>query len=90
MSNFVPQANSGSLFKNAKKTEEKQPDYTGTLMVGSAEMQIAGWIKQGKNGTFLSLKLSEKRQAPSSQSSSSSTSNRVHNEDSIVLDNLPF
>jgi uncharacterized protein (DUF736 family) len=90
MSSFVTQSNSGSLFKNTKKTEDKHPDYYGSLMVGTTEMQLAGWIKQGKNGTFLSLKLSEKYQAPSQSSQSSSSSNRVHNEDAIVLDNLPF
>lgn len=90
MSSFVPQSNSGSLFKNPKKTEDKHPDYYGSLMVGTTEMQLAGWIKQGKNGTFLSLKLSDKYQAPSQSQSTQTTQKPMHNEDAIVLDNLPF
>jgi len=64
MSTFVQKENSGSLFKNSKKTDDKHPDYTGSLMVGNTEMQIAGWVKQGKTGSFLALKISEKRNTP--------------------------
>ncbi len=51
----------GSLFKNNKKQSgTAQPDYTGTVMINGEELRVAGWIKQGKEGSsFLSLKVSK-------------------------------
>jgi uncharacterized protein (DUF736 family) len=43
--------NSGVLFKNAKKTNEKQPDYQGTVNVNGKEMQISMWLKESQKGT---------------------------------------
>ena len=42
--------NSGAIFKNSKKTTEKQPDYQGTVNVNGKEMQISLWLKESKNG----------------------------------------
>ena len=57
----------GSLFKNAKKTEAKHPDYRGEVVtLDGKTYALAGWIKEGKNGKFLSLQLSEPRAAQSS------------------------
>lgn len=42
--------NSGAIFKNFKKTTEKQPDYQGTVNVNGKEMQISLWLKESKNG----------------------------------------
>jgi len=42
--------NSGAIFKNSKKTNEKQPDYQGTVNVNGKEMQVSLWIKEAKNG----------------------------------------
>lgn len=54
MSDFT---NSGFLFKNDKKTEEKQPDYTGKLNIDGTEYKLAGWLRDTKDGRkFLSLK----------------------------------
>jgi len=38
------------FFKNSKKTNEKQPDYQGTVNVNGKEMQVSLWIKEAKNG----------------------------------------
>lgn len=43
--------NSGVLFKNSKKTNEKQPDYQGTVNVNGKEMQISLWLKESQKGT---------------------------------------
>lgn len=43
--------NSGVLFKNLKKTNEKSPDYTGTVNVNGKEMQISLWFKESQKGT---------------------------------------
>lgn len=51
--------NSGVLFRNEKKQQEKQPDYTGTITVLSEKWRLAGWIKKSKAGqSYLSLAVS--------------------------------
>ena len=52
--------NSGSLFKNEKKTEPKHPDYKGDALIDGHEMWISAWIKDGKNGKFMSLSFNPK------------------------------
>lgn len=42
--------NSGSLFKNQYKTEDKHPDYKGDGIVNGKEVELAGWINKKKNG----------------------------------------
>jgi hypothetical protein len=51
--------NSGSLFKNDKKTEEKHPSMRGECMVNGKKMSVSAWVKEGKNGNFLSLSFQE-------------------------------
>lgn len=68
---YTPKENTGVLFKNTKKTDDKQPDYTGNILVGTKEMRLAAWIKEGKNGKFMSIKLSEQN----SKQETSSTDN---------------
>ena len=62
---YEQQDNSGTLFRNTRKQEgDKQPDYNGTIKVDGVEKQIAGWVRQGAKGTFLSLKVSEPYKKP--------------------------
>ena len=59
------QDNSGNLFRNTRKQDgDKLPDYNGTIKVDGVEKQIAGWVRQGAKGTFLSLKVSEPYKKP--------------------------
>ena len=65
---FEQRDNSGALFKNDKKGNEKAPDYTGNCMVDGFEYRIAAWVKEGNKGKFMSVtfqrKDEEKKPAP--------------------------
>ena len=58
MSNY-DNKNSGVLFKNDKKGNEKAPDYKGKVNIEGKEKDIAGWIREGKSGKFISIKISD-------------------------------
>lgn len=53
----------GTLFKNDKDGNEKRPDYRGELKLLSGEtVKLAGWIKQGAKGSFLSISIDKPRE----------------------------
>lgn len=56
--------NSGAIFKNDKKVSQNAPDYKGKVNVNGKEMEVALWVKQGKNGSFFSASFSEPYVAP--------------------------
>ena len=56
--------NTGAIFKNDKKTSDKQPDYKGKVNVNGKEMDVALWVKLGKYGSFYSAAFSEPYVAP--------------------------
>ena len=46
--------NTFTLFKNDQGDNPKKPNYTGIANVDGIEFRIAGWIREGKNGKFIS------------------------------------
>jgi len=56
--------NSGVLFKNDKKENEKHPDYKGNIMVDGQEYWLSAWIKEGKTGKFMGLAVSPRDAQP--------------------------
>lgn len=56
--------NRGVLFKNDRKTSDKQPDYKGDLNVGGVVFEIAAWIKEAKETgkKYMSLSIQPKRE----------------------------
>lgn len=54
--------NSGVLFKN-ESDNEKAPAYKGKINIDGKEYELAAWIREGKNGKFMSLKVQEPRKA---------------------------
>lgn len=51
--------NSGILFKNKFKKEDKQPDAVGSITVDGKKYALAGWIKENDKGKFTTLRVSE-------------------------------
>lgn len=47
---FEQKPNTGSLFKNEKKNNPKQPDYQGSGIIWGKETQISAWLKESKTG----------------------------------------
>jgi len=52
--------NTGVLFKN-ESDNEKAPAYKGKINVDGKEYELAAWIREGKKGKFMSLKVQEPR-----------------------------
>lgn len=72
--------NTGAIFKNDKKTNEKQPDYKGKVNVNGKEMDVALWVKDTKTGEkFFSASFSEPYVAPAQMESKP-----------VINDDLPF
>jgi len=57
----------GVLFKNDRKEKDTHPDYKGSCEINGEEMWMSAWLKQGKNGTFMSFSFTPKEQ-PKQQS----------------------
>jgi hypothetical protein len=58
----------GSLFKNDHREEgDKRPNYKGQVNVGGKVYDIAAWLREGNKGKYMSLKVSEPRQAGGGQ-----------------------
>ena len=56
--------NSGTLSKNTKKADDRQPDIRGQCVVDGRAYWIAGWRREGAYGTFYSLAFTPKDDSP--------------------------
>ena len=62
MADYQQFPNSGSLFRNERKTTEKHPEYQGSFNIDGGEYWISGWAKTAKSGKkFISLAVSAKQ-----------------------------
>ena len=61
--------NSGVLFKNEYKKNDKQPVYKGNITdEAGVEKDLAAWIRKSQTGkTFMSIKVSDKYQKEHSE-----------------------
>lgn len=74
--------NSGSMFKNTRKENEKHADMTGEIMVDGKMYWLNGWRKIDKNGNpwySCSVKTKQARQEEPSQQTRS-----------VPNDDIPF
>jgi hypothetical protein len=58
---FEHRDNTGSLFRNDKKTADTHPEYAGTIKVAGVEYWLNGWLKEGARGKFFSLSVKPKQ-----------------------------
>jgi len=60
---FVLKDGQGSFFKNDDKQEnDNRPSYRGEFMLNGTLYKIAGWIKEGPKGKWMSLKVEPKEE----------------------------
>ena len=79
--------NSGAIFKNDKKTAEKQPDYNGKIVVDGNEKQIALWLRTSEKGLkYFSVAISEPYNKQAETNAPQSPAQAAAN----VNDDLPF
>lgn len=54
-----------SLFHNDYKRNDRQPDYKGHGKgMNGEELEIAAWVKEGRNGKFFSVKIAIPQERP--------------------------
>ena len=56
--------NSGVLFSNDKKDNERAPHYKGNITVDGKDYWLSAWVKEGKTGKFLGLAVSPRDAQP--------------------------
>ena len=84
MSNFELEENTGTLFKNENKTEDKHPSYKGSFKLNGNVMDIAIWKREGKSGKpYLFVKLSDKKDVKQTKSVDDGWGEPVIQEDGI-------
>lgn len=84
----------GVLFKNDRKQQDNQPDYTGNCLINGVEMDIGAWVKTARESgkKFFSLSIRPKqgqdagqaRSAPGAQRRGSPSSNRWNDNDDFL------
>lgn len=58
---YEPKPGSFSLFKNDKKEKDSHPDYKGDgLTPDGTPVWVSAWLKEGKNGKFMSCSMQPK------------------------------
>ena len=85
MRDYVQKEGQGSLFKNHRKETERHPDYNGSITIDGVERWISAWIKDGKDGKFMSLSLGKpKEERPAHKVNGPASS------DPDLNDDIPF
>lgn len=93
---FEQRDQSGVLFRNDRKANDRAPDYKGKCKVNGVDMEMAAWLKEGKNGKFMSFAFSEPYEKPAqsgndrTQSGNDQSGPTLPAEDGFDEDRIPF
>lgn len=60
MAKYEQKDNTGTLFINNRKQNDRQPDRTGTVMIDGVEYYLSGWDKSGPSGDRINLAVTKK------------------------------
>jgi uncharacterized protein (DUF736 family) len=84
--------NTGTIFKNDKKTADNQPDYRGKINVEGKELEISLWVKTAQSGVkYMSAAIKEPWVAPAPAPVLQNTSDKIKSAaDELFEDDLPF
>lgn len=64
MSTYQHKPNTGSLWKNDKKTDPKHPDTRGTALIDGKLYRISGWTREVKGSKMSGLIFTPDEQKP--------------------------
>jgi uncharacterized protein (DUF736 family) len=82
--------NTGTIFKNDKKTADNQPDYRGKINVEGKELEISLWVKTAQSGVkYMSAAIKEPWVAPAPAPVLQNTTDKIKAADEFE-DDLPF
>jgi uncharacterized protein (DUF736 family) len=82
--------NTGTIFKNDKKTADNQPDYRGKINVEGKELEISLWVKTAQSGVkYMSAAIKEPWVAPAPAPVLQNTTDKIKAADDFE-DDLPF
>ena len=75
--------NSGVLFSNDKKDNERAPHYKGNITVEGKDYWLSAWVKEGKSGKFMGLAVSPKEPQPKAKMSERSKATGFDEDESL-------
>ncbi|TGK36375.1 DUF736 family protein [Leptospira gomenensis] len=89
MAEYALKEKKGSLFSNASKEKETQPDYTGKVLLEGKTYRLAGWIRKSATGkNYLSLSISEPN--PEKKSELNASDSGDGNDFTDIEEDFPF
>ncbi|MDV6237575.1 DUF736 family protein [Leptospira ellisii] len=89
MAEYALKEKKGSLFSNASKEKETQPDYTGKVLLEGKTYRLAGWIRKSATGkNYLSLSISEPN--PEKKSEPNGADSGDGNDFTDIEEDFPF
>lgn len=83
--------NSGAIFKNDKKTVDREPDYRGKINVDGKEWEISLWINESNKGLkYFRAAIKEPWVAPIETPQLQNTTDKIKADTNDFDDGLPF
>jgi hypothetical protein len=61
---FEHKPDSGSIFKNERKTSDSHPSMTGSALIDGVEYFVDAWTNESAKGRYQSLKFKRKDKQP--------------------------